>query len=345
MNNTPPTNDALVSTGVRSVIGGFLMGLANLVPGISGGTMLLASGVYPQFISAVSDITTFKWRIRSLVIIACIALSAVVAIALLAGVVTGLIISHQWIMYSIFIGLTLGGVPIILRILRPVTTTAMIAAAIGCGCMIVLAIAETLGAEGATEDLSGNTALLFAGGVVAGAAMVLPGVSGSYLLLILGQYLLIFDAVNNAKLGLNNSDPQQITEALKILLPAVIGAVIGIVVVSNVLKRLLDKAPQITLGALMGLLVGAVAGLWPFQARIEPQIGDTTRWGQVIASKQQLAELEPKDWASEFFSPSAGVIIGALCLIALGFAISLAIGWAGTVLDQQSKKTLATPDN
>lgn len=338
MNHSQTTSDALVSTGVRSVIGGFLMGLANLVPGISGGTMLLASGVYPQFITAVSDITTFKWRVRSLLIIACIVLSAVVAIALLAGVVTSLIISHQWIMYSLFIGLTLGGVPIILRLLRPVTGTALIAAAVGCGCMIALALAEMLGAEMASEDLSSNTALLFAGGLVAGAAMVLPGVSGSYLLLILGQYLLIFDAVNDAKLGLKGGDTQAIIEAMKILLPAVIGAVVGTVVVSNVLKKLLEKAPQITLGALMGLLIGAVAGLWPFQARLEPQLGDTTRYGQVIATEQQLMELEPKDWASEFFSPSAGVIVGALCLIGVGFAISLAIGWAGTVLDQQSKK-------
>ncbi len=341
MKETPDTNDAIVSTGVRSVIGGFLMGLANLVPGISGGTMLLASGVYPQFISAVSDITTFRWRLRSLIIIACIGISAVVAIALLAGVVTGLIISHQWIMYSIFIGLTLGGVPIILRLLRPISTKAMIAAAIGCACMIILAMAEMLGAEGASENLSGHTALLFAGGVTAGAAMVLPGVSGSYLLLILGQYLLIFDAVNDAKLGLKNADTEAMMAAAKILLPAVVGAVIGIVVVSNVLKRLLERAPQITLGALMGLLIGAVVGLWPFQARIEPQIGDTTAWGQVITNEQQLAELEPKNWATEFFSPSPGLIIGALCLIGIGFAISMAIGWAGTVLDQQSKRSAA----
>ena len=344
MEHKNTNNDALISTGVRSVIGGFLMGLANLVPGISGGTMLLASGVYPQFISAVSDMTTFKWRIRPIVIIVCIGLSAVIAIGLLAGVVTGLILSHQWIMYSIFIGLTLGGVPIIFRLLRPVTHTAILAAVFGCGCMVILAIAETLGAASASENLSSHTALLFAGGVVAGAAMVLPGVSGSYLLLIMGQYLLIFEAVNSAKLGLKSSDSQTIMEAMKILVPAVVGAIVGIVVVSNVLKRLLERAPQLTLGALMGLLIGAVAGLWPFQARIEPAIGDTTRWGKVILNEQQLAELKPKDWASEFFAPSPGLIIGALCLICLGFAISMAIGWAGTVLDQKAKIETTKPN-
>ena len=90
------------------------MGLANLVPGISGGTMLLAAGVYPGFISAIAEVTTFRFRFRSLILLASVVGSAALAILLLAGSVKDLVVDHRWIMYSLFIGLTLGGVPLVL---------------------------------------------------------------------------------------------------------------------------------------------------------------------------------------------------------------------------------------
>ncbi len=100
---------------IRSSIGGCLMGLANLVPGISGGTMLLAAGVYPGFISAIAEVTRFRFRIRSLVLLASVVASAALAILLLAGNVKDLVTNYRWLMYSLFIGLTLGGVPLVYR--------------------------------------------------------------------------------------------------------------------------------------------------------------------------------------------------------------------------------------
>ena len=98
---------------VRCGAGGVLMGLANLVPGISGGTMLLAAGIYPRFIRAVADVTTLKLRMSSLVVLGAVACAAGLAILLLAGTVRDLVVDHRWIMYSLFIGLTLGGVPLV----------------------------------------------------------------------------------------------------------------------------------------------------------------------------------------------------------------------------------------
>ena len=101
-------NNLGATTAVRGSIGGLLMGLANLVPGLSGGTMLLAVGVYPQFIRGVAEISTFRFRRKTFVLLACIIGTMVLAIAAFAGVVKNLIIDHRWIMYSLFIGLTLG---------------------------------------------------------------------------------------------------------------------------------------------------------------------------------------------------------------------------------------------
>jgi len=90
----------------RSAFGGFLMGLANLVPGISGGTMLLAAGIYPKFIDSLSDVTRCKFRFSSLLTLGCVVLAAGLGILFLAGTLKELVIDHRWVMYSLFIGLT-----------------------------------------------------------------------------------------------------------------------------------------------------------------------------------------------------------------------------------------------
>ena len=104
---------------LRGAIGGVLMGLANLVPGISGGTMLLAAGVYPLFIESIAQVTRLRFRLHALVALGTIGGSAAVAILLLAGVMKSLVVEQRWIMYSLFIGLTLGGVPLVWRLAKP----------------------------------------------------------------------------------------------------------------------------------------------------------------------------------------------------------------------------------
>ena len=126
-------NTALVT---RGVFGGILMGLANLVPGISGGTMLLAAGIYPRFIESISDVTRFRFRFRSLLCLGSVVFAALIAILLLAGVLKDLVVDHRWIMYSLFIGLTLGGVPIVWKLAKPASTTLIVSAIIGCLAMI-----------------------------------------------------------------------------------------------------------------------------------------------------------------------------------------------------------------
>ena len=107
-------------TLMRAVFGGILMGLANLVPGISGGTMLLAAGIYPRIISAVAELSNFTFKRLSILVLGTTAFAAFAAIVLLAGPVKDLVVNQRWIMYSLFIGLTLGGVPIVWRLAKPV---------------------------------------------------------------------------------------------------------------------------------------------------------------------------------------------------------------------------------
>ncbi len=311
------------------------MGLANLVPGISGGTMLLASGVYPAFIAAIAELTTFRFRLRSVVLLGVVAAGAAVAILFLAGATRTLVIEDRWVMYSLFIGLTLGGVPLVWRLARPLSRGVVAGTAVGFALMVVMALSS---AGGSAEEGRAYGRLLLAGTAGAGA-MILPGVSGGYLLLLLGQYLPILGAIDKLKLVLLGASAGQeidlslLGEALHVVIPVGLGVLVGIVGISNLLQWTLNRFPKPTLGLLLGLLLGAVAGLWPFREGVPPEVGEIFK-GTVV-TEEHLAELDPEDWPMERFRPETRQIGGSLLLIGLGLAATLAIDRLGRIATEE----------
>lgn len=311
----------------RGVLGGVLMGLANLVPGISGGTMLLAAGVYTDFINAVAEVTTFRFRRRSVVVLFAVGGAAAGAIILLAGVVKNLVVDHRWLMYSVFIGLTLGGIPVIWKLIRRPTKGVWTGAAVGFALMGALAIVQQQQLGAATDGASG-TLMLAVAGVAGASAMILPGVSGGYLLLVLGQYIPILAAIDTLKNGLEAGDLEAVLSVVvSVVLPVGIGVLVGVVGVSNLLRLLLRRYEKATLGVLLGLLLGAVVGLWPFQQGVSPSVGDTFK-GRTLTA-ELLAELEPEDYPTEYFRPRASQVFGAIGMIAVGFGVTLGVSRLG----------------
>ncbi len=314
--------------GARAGIGGVLMGLANLVPGISGGTMLLASGIYPRFIRAISEITTLKFRKRSILTLGVVAVMAVLSIVLFAGAIKSLVVSHRWVMYSIFIGLTLGGVPLVWKMAKPADRRVWIGFVIGVIPMAVLAYYQMF-----TPDAGGDNEswmMMFVAGIAGASAMILPGVSGGYLLLVLGVYVPILGGIDAFKEGLKARSWDAMSGPLfDVVVPVGIGVAIGILVVSNILERLLQKYEKGTLGGLLGLLVGAVAGLWPFRVGVAPEIGSIwPKTGETITA-ELLAEIPADKYPTEFFAPSGGQIAGALGLVVAGFVVTALIARFG----------------
>lgn len=311
----------------RSVLGGVLMGLANLVPGISGGTMLLASGIYPRFINAIAELTRLKFRFHSVLVLGAVVASALVAIVLLAGLVKGLVVDHRWVMYALFIGLTLGGVPVVWGLIKKHTPGVWIGAFVGFVVMAALAVVQAQGA-GESGSSSSSFAMLGLAGVAGASAMILPGVSGGYLLLVLGQYIPILAAIDEAKEAVKAGDfAGAMDPALHVFLPVGLGVVLGVVVVSNLLKVLLDRFPNPTLGFLLGLLLGAVVGLYPFQRSVPPTPGDVIK-GEVVTA-ESIETIDAEDWPLEYFRPSGVQIAGALGLIAVGFVVTMGVARFG----------------
>ncbi|MHC4451911.1 MAG: DUF368 domain-containing protein [Planctomycetota bacterium] len=306
----------------RGGLGGVLMGLANLVPGISGGTMLVAAGIYRRFIDAIADVTRFRFRRESILTLGVVGGAAALAILLLAGPVRDLVVERRWVMYSIFIGLTLGGVPLVWRMAAPMTRGSRIGIAAGFLGMALLAWVQMDG--GAAAQGGAGWPLFLLAGAAGAAAMILPGVSGGYLLLVLGAYVPILTGIDRLKESLRARDWSAAWDVgLEVVLPVGIGVAVGVALVSNALRYLLHRYEKATLGVLIGLLFGALVGLWPFQQGVEPAPGDVVK-GRVM-TEATIGELEPKDWPTAYFRPSGGQIAGALALIVAGFAVTAVI--------------------
>jgi len=304
------------------------MGLANLVPGISGGTMLLAAGVYPTFIESIARVTTLRLQLRPLLTLGTIGLSAVLAILLLAGTMHELVIEKRWIMYSLFIGLTLGGVPLVWRLARPASPALIAGAALAFAVMVWM----SLGATSAGSE-NAQFGLLLLSGLAGASAMILPGVSGGYLLLLLGQYEPILKGIDNLKVGLLGGQDMPamntdlILASMSIVIPVGIGVLIGIVGVSNLLRWLLERFEKLTLGLLLGLLLGSVVGLYPFQAPVSPEPGFLYQGKNLSA--EELSLVDPEDWPLARFTPSLPEAGSALALIALGLCGTFAVDRIG----------------
>lgn len=319
--------------GVRAAIAGVLMGLANLVPGISGGTMLLAAGVYPAFISSIADVTLLNLRPRPLILLGTIAAAAGLAILLLAGAMRALVIEQRWVMYCIFIGLTLGGVPLVWRLARPATPPVWAGAGAAFAVMVVMSLGLGGGGGGGGEA---SALFLFFSGLAAASAMILPGVSGGYLLLLLGQYEVILGSVDSLKRGLlGGPDFSLILASMSVVIPVGLGVVAGIVGVSNGLRWLLNRYEKATLGALLGLLVGAVVGLWPFAEPVPPAPGDVIEGERVTT--ENVSEIDVEHWRLVAFAPGPGQAAGALGLVGLGIAATALVARLGSRLDAEGE--------
>jgi putative membrane protein len=318
-----PQKLTMLLLAVRSAIGGTLMGLANLVPGISGGTMLLASGIYPDFINSVAEVTTLRFRPRRVLVLVCVIGAAALAILLWAGPIKDLVVNQRWIMYSIFIGLTLGGVPIVWHRVDRHGRTLWIGIACGFLAMTAISIMQLNG----YSTQSGGSAeyiMLLVAGIAGASAMILPGISGGYLLLVLGQYVPILSAVDRFKVALEAGDAQAAADvALGVGLPVGLGVCAGVVGASNLLRILLKRYRTPTLGVLLGLLLGAVIGLWPFQQGVRPLIGEIVK-GQTMTA-ESLPMLEPEDYPTEYFKPRGSQIGAAVILLLAGIATTAAI--------------------
>lgn len=247
---------------VRHVMRGVLMGAADVVPGVSGGTVALLLGIYTRLIDtvragagAVGVLLRGKWsetrdRLRSFDWWFAVPLVAgiVVAVAALASVIDDLLVDEPEAMAGLFFGLVAASVVMAWKLVEnPNAGLAMVALAMG-GLFFWLLGLQSGPVADQTEIA------LFGSGIVAVCAMLLPGISGSFILLMLGVYPAAIAAVDDW--------------VWADLAALAVGAVLGLALFSNLIGRVLHRWHDPTLAVMIGLLLGSLRVLWPWPAGV-----------------------------------------------------------------------------
>ncbi len=259
---------------MRLAVTGGLMGLAFLVPGVSGGTMVLVMGFYDDFVSSIADATRLRFTKRNMIFLAILLGVAALSFVSCAGLMHRLVANDKAAMYSLFVGLTLGGAPLMYRMTKPLNAKAMALVLVGFLMMICIAATKSdtptrtdRSAETETDEIRIEFAygLDLLAGVLSVSAMVLPGISGAYMLLVIGRYEAILAAIAAARRWAFSGGSEGNLAWLGVVIPVAIGVIVGIVTLSNLLKWLLRRHEKPTLSFLMGVLLGSVVGIWPFE--------------------------------------------------------------------------------
>lgn len=243
---------------IKSILKGMLIGIANIIPGVSGGTMMVSMGIYDKLIHCITHLfSEFKQSVKFLFPIAIGMGIAIIASAF------GL----EWLFESfpveanlLFTGLILGSLPILwknvkgskLKIGHLISALAFFA--------LVVGMAAFGGTEGAAADLTFNLVnvlKLFVIGIVASATMVIPGVSGSMVLMLLGFYQPVLGAITDFIEALTSLDVEGILAGMGILVPFGIGVVAGIFAVAKLVEIIFEKFPLYAYWAIIGLVVAS----------------------------------------------------------------------------------------
>ena len=240
---------------------GLTMGAADVVPGVSGGTMAFIMGVYEELVDALKS---FNWRLLLLLVrlrfrdavaavpwrfLAVLGAGIAAAVLVLAGPIGWLLDHHPVPLFAFFLGLVLASI---------VTVAGRIRWSVSAVLCLLLGAASAWWLVGLVpKDMPHDAVTLFLSGAAAITAMMLPGVSGSFILLVLGQYEFAIDAVRDRD--------------FLAILPLVKGAICGILPFVRILSWLLRRHHEITIALLIGFMSGSLRKVWPFKAAVSEE--------------------------------------------------------------------------
>ncbi|MEO1616513.1 MAG: DUF368 domain-containing protein [Planctomycetota bacterium] len=256
--------EASIKSDVINVARGFCMGAADTVPGVSGGTVALILGHYQRLVGAISrvDRTFIAHLLGRRFTAAWDHLDGRFVVALGAGIGAGIVtlagLMH-WLLdhrlsetYAVFFGLILASIWIVKRYVPKWTPSTWVACGLG------IAVAIGIGRLSQASE-SASLPYLFLAGSVAICAMILPGISGAFVLLLFGVYHPITGMIKNTVKG------DVAAESLVQMSVFAVGCLFGLLAFSKVLRWLLEHQRGVTMAALIGLMIGSVEKLWPMQ--------------------------------------------------------------------------------
>ncbi len=296
------------SSKIALALKGMAMGIAEVIPGVSGGTIAFITGIYEQLIDTIKNILgpeVFRslaadglagaWKKANGNFL--VMLLGGMAVGIIVGVlgVTHLLENYPELLWAFFFGLIIASA---LYIGRQVTSWGMVE--------IILLVAGTAIAYYITiaSPAQGSSSLImvFIAGAIAISALILPGISGSFILLLMGMYTIIIPTVKEALKTFN-------TESLTVLVVFALGCLLGLATFSRVLSWTFKNYHNQTLAILTGFMIGSLNKIWPWRNVLETRIDSK---GEVVPFIEK--SVLPAQYEGEPY------IIGVLILMVVGFA-------------------------
>ena len=248
---------------INQLLRGVVIGVANIIPGVSGGTMMVSMGIYDTLIHCITHL--FKEFKKSILTLLPYAIGMLVGILALASVINWGLEYHPLPTNTLFIGLILGGLnPLLKKIDRKkINAAAVIAFVLLFALIIWMGFQNKDNIQNAdTIDMNvGQMLLMVVIGVIASGTMIIPGVSGSLVLMLLGYYKAVTGALKTVASGLVHFDFAALGQPLLMLIPFVLGIVLGIFGVAKLIEWLTSRYPTATYCGVLGLVVASPISL------------------------------------------------------------------------------------
>ena len=267
---------------LRLYFKGVAMGAADIVPGVSGGTIALISGIYEELIFTLKNInlsllkTLFKdgfkvfWKSLNGNFLSVLLLGIASSVILLAQVIVFLLENHEFKIWGFFFGLIISSAFLIIKDVNPLNTMQIIWILSG----IVIAALISLSN---TTQIPDTDIYIFLTGSIAITAMILPGISGSFILLLLSKYEYIITAIKEFN--------------IRTLLVFALGCIFGLIIFSRILHFLFQNYKMNLLSLLSGFLIGSLIKIWPFRKVLETRI-NSDGIEEVITSQPIIPNLQ-----------------------------------------------------
>lgn len=284
---------------------GIAMGAADVVPGVSGGTIAFISGIYEEFVESISSINfqTIKvlktqgvkaaWKQVNGNFLLSIALGIIISIVSLAKLISWLLENEPVLLWSFFFGLVLASVLYIGKQISKWNILTIIIFIFGTGLAYWITTLQPLVSE------NSSSLFMFLAGSLAICAMILPGISGAFILVLLGAYKPALEAIHNRDL-----------EMIAIIGA---GAIVGLLTFSRILKWLFNHYKNLTLAVLTGFVLGSLNKIWPWKKVLETKMIE----GKEIILKEASISPFAYDGNNQLFFAITLAIIGFFVIILL----------------------------
>ncbi|WP_316345087.1 DUF368 domain-containing protein [Clostridium sp.] len=234
---------------IKNFFKGVAMSISQIVPGVSGGTIAMILGIYDKLLHSVNNIfKDFKNQYR---ILLQVGIGAVVGILLFSNIVKTLFDNYPIPIGYLFIGVILGGAPLMYRkaTVKGINKKSLLYLVLGILIVLMMGSPNNDASAIITSLNLFNFIWLFIGGVVVAVALILPGISGSFMLYILGLYNTAITAV--------------VKFNIPILIPIVLGGIVGTLLTARIIEVLLNKFPEQTYILIFGFILGSVFSVFP----------------------------------------------------------------------------------